>query len=445
MPHQHKKQTKKQNTTKKHTRQVSKDKQKEKEELSNQIEKQETNDSNDSNDSNKSNETYEISNSNNKIDNQSNEKENKNEIKEKKEDKNNKTFKNQIQLLKEVRGKLESVVWQYDEYIDYNQETKRLFTKQPDKTVDFENLSKKESDFIYNRLKEDEESFYDRILYLSEMNAELLDRFNFIYNDIHALHEEIKTKLETSKQSNKNLQEMMEKSINRLLEITKIKTDSDIKFYREQIKNKEEFLKEFQQDMSKLRERNTKLSQTDNCDEIQKDIIDDMYRIPLENWSQKKISNVIFDTNYDDYYQNTSVFDTEMMKKKDVAILIETTIDNEKIVAGMCIFEEINKLYTEPGTTIFDDNAFIFTFRKDKQLKFSDKKQMHPFAINLYSKESEVLFQLGMDVKVSKELSILCLQNDQSVFDYGKEENALFGKVGKDIAVADRIVVYQLE
>ena len=353
-------------------------------------------------------------------------------------------LQSRLELIQHIHDELQQIVFQYQDYIVYEKETLSLdFHSVTNESFSFDGLSKKESDKLYKQIQDTEEDYLDRIQYLSIMNDDMIQRFNDLYVDIKQLYEEVEMKLQSLGESKRDFEFDIERSVNRLLEITKMKSDSDIKYYEDQIRLKKENLVTYQKQMTSFRERNEFL----NVDQLEQKAkvyhLDAEVQSKIEDWTKMTFNKVIFDSKKHSYNQKTSVFDNMMMNKKNITIVIETTIDNQKIHFGMCIFKEIDKLFTKVGTSIMDENCFVFTFQKNKVNQYCNKINL-PFAINLYPQDHECLFQLGMEIKVSKNLMITYIQSKQSVFDYGFDANALLPKSGIDFVKADRVMVYQM-
>ena len=102
-------------------------------------------------------------------------------------------------------------------------------------------------------------------------------------------------------------------------------------------------------------------------DEIQNTIQFENYNlslseiIQLEEWTNKKCSEVLFDSNKDNWSQNTSVFDDRVHGKNQLIFVVEDTNNNK---FGGYIGSTINQL----GWTT-DSNAFVFSLKSNGRLK----------------------------------------------------------------------------
>ena len=91
-------------------------------------------------------------------------------------------------------------------------------------------------------------------------------------------------------------------------------------------------------------------------------------KIQIENWTHLKMKDVVFDSNIHNWEEDESEFDKLILNKSNLIFLIET---DENIKFGGFISSKIDKYYPY---FISDENAFVFTFKDNKPMKFNIKK-----------------------------------------------------------------------
>ena len=105
----------------------------------------------------------------------------------------------------------------------------------------------------------------------------------------------------------------------------------------------------------------------------------------------------------------------------------------------------MKKSITWLNRKIGDADCFLFTNRNIQWKKYSIKSTNKHDSFQLFSKRDPKLFTFGNDLTIYKEdMKSQSIVNERgSFFDYGKDKNALIGKVGTfDIK---RIRIIQLE
>ena len=211
-------------------------------------------------------------------------------------------------------------------------------------------------------------------------------------------------------------------------------------------------------------------NQTDNQFEEDKRIIKreiQMYpyyfeyhqKIQLEQWTNKKCSEIIFDSDKDNWSVDKSIFDDKIKGKKQLIFLIED-IDNEMF--GYYLDTEITNDYGFPGIKT-NSNSFHFNLQsKDNRLKQPMQFKTNDSTVNsidnklnnfrgycLYPKSEIGLITIG-DIFIYKEhyksLSLIIQSKD---FDYHGIENALCGKKENntqyDYFTPKRFIVIQMK
>ncbi|BFU20928.1 trichohyalin, putative [Entamoeba histolytica] len=170
--------------------------------------------------------------------------------------------------------------------------------------------------------------------------------------------------------------------------------------------------------------------------------MDEMYINQIEELTEKRINNILFDSDKDDWNRNTSVFDRRIMNKEHIIIIIE---DKEGNKFGGYVNSKIDKV----DGYIYDSHSFVFSLeskgRNEGMMKFDIKQPQYAFY--LYSQIQDCLFEFGYgfgDILVGKE-NYKISWCDQLSFDYKGIENALYGKQYPNHFTPKRIIVIEMK
>ena len=149
----------------------------------------------------------------------------------------------------------------------------------------------------------------------------------------------------------------------------------------------------------------------------------------LEEWSESKMSEIIFNSERDNWITN-DVLVERIFNHEKIGILIEDTKGN---VFGGFVNEKITKkgsLIMKHG--IIDSKAFLFSLRSNGRLphpiKFPIKEKEYAFTLNDMDNSWLFLFGFGNDIILydqSNKTSSQCLQS--ATYDYQNIECALTG------------------
>ena len=173
------------------------------------------------------------------------------------------------------------------------------------------------------------------------------------------------------------------------------------------------------------------------------------YQRVIEEMTEMKIEETIFDTNKDNWNQNTSVFDEKIFGKEKLVFVIE---DIDRNIFGAFIDSKIDRYWnSENKDQMLDSNAFICSLqssgRFDYPMKFNIKPKRQTESFYLYQKEMKLLFTIGNeDICVMKQDYHNKCYCKQTSFDYRENSNVLVGKEGKQNPLeVKRIKVWQME
>ncbi|BFU19916.1 trichohyalin, putative [Entamoeba histolytica] len=159
----------------------------------------------------------------------------------------------------------------------------------------------------------------------------------------------------------------------------------------------------------------------------------------LEEWTNRKIGNVLFDSDKDDWNVDTSVFGERIMHKEHIIIMIEDEDGNK--FGGY-----VNSKIDEDGDYINDSKSFVFSLESNGRMegmkKFDIKEPDCTF--KLWNQTSTCLFEFGSngdDICVYKENKKTKSYCEQQSFEYNEIENAL---CGKECFTPKRIIVIEM-
>ena len=124
---------------------------------------------------------------------------------------------------------------------------------------------------------------------------------------------------------------------------------------------------------------------------------------------------MLFDSDKDNWSENTSVFDDRLMNKTNLIFVVEDTMNNKY---GGYISSSINKY----NDYINDSNAFVFSLKSNGRINGMRKFDITQpqYAIFMYQKSNSRLFRIGggADIGVYKKNSNSFWTNTQTSFNY---------------------------
>ncbi|BFU22989.1 trichohyalin, putative [Entamoeba histolytica] len=168
--------------------------------------------------------------------------------------------------------------------------------------------------------------------------------------------------------------------------------------------------------------------------------MEEVYIKQIEELTEKRINNTLFDSDIDDWNILTSVFDQKMMNKKHIIIIIE---DSEGNKFGGYVHSKIDKV-----GYINDSQSFVFSLesngRMKGMMKFDIKEPQ--FAFCLWNQSHNCLFEFGLgDICVYKENYKTNSFCQQYSFEYEGISNALCGKQHPNRFTTKRIIVIEMK
>ncbi|BFU26084.1 trichohyalin, putative [Entamoeba histolytica] len=158
----------------------------------------------------------------------------------------------------------------------------------------------------------------------------------------------------------------------------------------------------------------------------------------IEELTERRVSDILFDSDIDNWNIFTSVFSQIIINKEHIIIIIEDTEGNK---FGGYVNEKIDKV----DSWISDLHLFVFSLESKGRIegmkKFDIKRPQHSF--KLHNKSHNCLFSFGLgDIVVYKENNKTKSYCYQFSFEYKGNENAL---CGKEHFTPKRIIVIQMK
>ncbi|EMD45460.1 Hypothetical protein EHI5A_253500 [Entamoeba histolytica KU27] len=144
----------------------------------------------------------------------------------------------------------------------------------------------------------------------------------------------------------------------------------------------------------------------------------------LEEWTNRKVFNILFDSDIDDWKVNTSVFNQRIMNKEHIIIIIEDSDGNK---FGGYVNSKIDRV----DEWIYDSQSFVFSLesnRIERMIKFDIKTPEDAFYLCKRSDDCLFGYGYGGDIDVYKENNKTNSYCKQYSFEYNGIENALCGK-----------------
>ena len=180
-----------------------------------------------------------------------------------------------------------------------------------------------------------------------------------------------------------------------------------------------------------------------------KEIVNEKQIKQLEEWTELKCIDIIFDSQIDNWSQYTSELNERIVEKKQLIFLIESE-DEEKF--GYYLHTEVIKRYIWKNES--DTKSFHFNLESNGRLngfKRFDINNIRDGGYNLYEPYDDRLIQIG-DILLMKENvknKSYCRQ-EYNYFDYHGIESALCGKIsgyqndGENFTIK-RFIIVQME
>ena len=335
-------------------------------------------------------------------------------------------------------------------YLDeINFENKKLITQ---RKIRYENKRTEtyEPNFEYENYEEEMikgESVLDCMLENTTRDRAVLKKFHELLIKIkffqNTLIKTLKFELEIDKDDISNV----EKVIENLIKINKKQEEKELIEPNNEIKelknNFENFKNKFQNYKIPVKPKRKFISTETLKSEFN---LERKEMIQLENWTKKRIDNILFDSNINDWNKNNSLFFNKIYGKSNFVILIEDTKGNK---FGGYFNSKVNSIKSYNS---YDLNAFVFNLKSNGRLtemmKFEITNPNKSFRI--YSSSSNWLFSIGSDGGNNGLDDITVMKRNyengrngccQRCYNYKGIQNALCGSKEFDI---QRFVIIQM-
>ncbi|BFU21952.1 predicted protein [Entamoeba histolytica] len=342
----------------------------------------------------------------------------------------NQLFKEVIETLPNIQQSIDDTTKNYQYYI--RSIKNEVFTIKPNETY---SEAIKRGEGIFDRMDETER----RRKLVIEKSQETINKIKTITDKMEKILKECNNDGEIqSKTRNEvieniiHIEEMNMKDKTKELEeeINKIKTKFN--------KKKEEWEKQYSDYflMKKRKEEERRQQQEERVRrepelrlqrKAMKETMEEMRQI--EEWTNRKIGNIICESDVDNWNKDTSVFDQRIKNKEHIIFIIEDEDGNK---FGGYVNEKIDKVGAFINGFIKDSKSFVFSLESKGRMKGIMKLESYEenCIFLLCSQRYDWLFKFerGNDVCVYKEndkTKSCCKQNS---FEYNGISNALCGK-----------------
>ncbi|BFU20582.1 TLD, putative [Entamoeba histolytica] len=255
-----------------------------------------------------------------------------------------------------------------------------------------------------------------------------------------------------TQEQEKKIQEQERKIKEQEEERNKQKEEQDRKIQEqkeEQEKKIQEHERKIQEQERKTTEQEKKIQQLEKLRIIKEGRKEEMIQImkgmntieeirQIEEWTNRKVEDILFDSDIDNWNKNTSVFDQRIMNKEHIIIIIE---DEEGNKFGGYVDSKIDKV-----GWINDSQSFVFSLESKGRIegmkKFDIKTPEGAFCLFNQSHDCLFIFGFGHDIFVFKENYKTQSHCNQYSFEYEGISNALCGKYS---FTPKRIIVIEMK
>ncbi|BFU24112.1 predicted protein [Entamoeba histolytica] len=339
--------------------------------------------------------------------------------------KNNQLIKEVIETLPNIQQSIDDTTKNYQYYIGSIKN--EVFKIKDDETY---SEAIKRGEGIFDRMDETER----RRKIVIEKSQETINQIEMIKNKISIIIEECNNDEETL---SKTRNELIDKIIS--MEEMKMK-DKIFRLPEERDTITAEFNKkkeEWEKQYSDYLERKKRKEEEERRKEEM---------LQLEAWTNRKVGNILFDSDKDNWKENTSVFGERIMNKEHLIIIIEDTKGNK---FGGYVNSKVDKV----NSYINDSKSFVFSLDSNGRIegmkKFDIKQTQYAFYLN--NQIQDCLFAFGGDEKYLKDIVVhkenLKTQShcNQHSFEYEGISNVLCGKQFPNLFTPKRIIVIEMK
>ena len=263
-----------------------------------------------------------------------------------------------IEIIPQINIQLEQFKSSIDVIIQQNNEYSNSIKRYSNKTFDIE---------INGELTEEKKNEIDTII---DQLEDIQQRNEIVLQHLDEFNLKMKEMKETMENTLKNeylsYQKFCQDKLYQFSEIV-------VKYYE---KDKEKRLKILEEEKRKIIEETEQISNPYNKHLNQriyqslKSLLDDKEKKQLEEWTNKKCGEVVFDSDKDDWSKNTSVFHTKVINKSHLIFLVEDTNNNK-------FGYYFNGCVNEIASQIKVPDSFLFSLKSNGRIngmmKFEQK------------------------------------------------------------------------
>ncbi|BFU25338.1 predicted protein [Entamoeba histolytica] len=343
--------------------------------------------------------------------------------------KNNQLIKEVVKPLPNIQQSIDDTTKNYQYYIGSIQN--EVFKIKPDETYE---QAIKRGEGIIDKMHETER----RRKIVTEKGEETINQIEIMKNKMSRIIEECNSDKETL---DKTRNELIDKiiSIEEMIMKNKIfrKPKERDTIAEEFNKKKEEWEKHYSDYLErKKRKEEERLRIMKGMNTMEE-------MLQLEEWTNRKVGNILFDSDKDDWNVNKSVFDERIMNKEHIIIIIE---DEDRNKFGGYVNSKVDKIHSY----IKDSKSFVFSLESKGRIegmkKFDIKHTENTFY--LHSQSSDGLFgfgKYGSDIFMCKENNKTKSWCYQYSYSYEGISNTLCGKEYPDRFTTKRIMVIEMK
>ncbi|BFU20836.1 hypothetical protein CL6EHI_171070 [Entamoeba histolytica] len=354
--------------------------------------------------------------------------------------KNNKLIKEVVETLPNIQQSIDDTTKNYQYYIGSIKN--EVFEIKDNETY---SEAIKRGEGIFDRIDETER----RRKIVIEKSQETINQIEIMKNKMSRIIEECNNDEETlSKTRNELIDKII--SIEEMIMKDKLfrkpkETDTITSEFN---KKKEEWEKQYSDYFSRKKREEEEAKERKKQEEEERlrimkgmSTIEEIHQI--EKWTNRKVGNLLFDSDIDDWKVGTSVFRERIMNKEHIIIIIEDEDGNK---FGGYVNSKIDKV----ESYINDSQSFVFSLESNgrmKGMKKFDIKQPK-YAFKLYNQSDDYLFgfgKYGSDIFMCKENNKTKSCYRQNSFEYKGIENALCGKQYPKRFTPKQIIVIEMK
>ncbi|BFU26198.1 trichohyalin, putative [Entamoeba histolytica] len=164
----------------------------------------------------------------------------------------------------------------------------------------------------------------------------------------------------------------------------------------------------------------------------------------IEELTERRINNILFDSYYDNWNKNTSVFDQRLMNKENIIIIIEDSDGNK--FGGY-----VNSKIDEVGHYIKDSHSFLFSLESKGRMKRMKKFDIieQEYAFWLDNQSSDGLFSFGCGL-IGNRCDIYVYKDNDKTLSFCKQNSFKYEGIskalcGKELFTTKRIIVIEMK